>query len=63
MTSEHTTTTDPVCGMQVDDKAAREKGLTSPYGDQEWAFCGRGCKLEFDEDPERYLSPDHVRDM
>ena len=63
MTSEHTTTTDPVCGMHVDGEAAREKGLTSTYGEQEYAFCGRGCKLEFDDVPERYLAPDHVPSM
>jgi YHS domain-containing protein len=63
MTSEPVTATDPVCGMTVDIEAARAKGLTSTYRDQEYAFCGRGCKLEFDDDPERYLAPDHVPSM
>jgi YHS domain-containing protein len=49
--------------MAVDAGAARQKGLTSTYGEQEYAFCGRGCKLEFDDDPERYLSPGHVPSM
>ena len=26
-------------------------------------FCGRGCKLDFDEDPERYLDPGYVPRM
>ena len=47
----------------VDIEAARAKGLTSTYREVEYGFCGRGCKLEFDEDPERYLSPDHVPTM
>jgi YHS domain-containing protein len=63
MTTQSTSATDPVCGMQVDVEAARAKGLTSTYQEQEYAFCGRGCKLEFDEGPERYLSPDHVPSM
>jgi YHS domain-containing protein len=60
MTDEPTTATDPVCGMTVDIAAAREKGLTSTYQDRETAFCGRGCKPKFDDDPERYLSTGHV---
>jgi YHS domain-containing protein len=63
MTTQSTSAIDPVCGMQVDVEAARTKGLMSTYREQEYAFCGRGCKLEFDEDPERYLSPDHVPSM
>ena len=63
MTSDATTAIDPVCGMEVEVEAARMKGLTSRYRDQEHAFCGRGCKLEFDDDPDRYLSPEHVPSM
>jgi Cu+-exporting ATPase len=63
MSTEPTSATDPVCGMAVDIEAARAKGLTSTYREVEYGFCGRGCKLEFDEDPERYLSPDHVPTM
>ena len=47
---------DPVCWMTVDPSAAREKGLHSRYRDTDYFFCGKGCKLEFDEDPERYLN-------
>jgi YHS domain-containing protein len=51
---------DPVCGMTVDAEAARDKGLHSSYQGRDFFFCGKGCKLEFDDDPERYLDPSHV---
>lgn len=54
---------DPVCGMTIDPAAAREKGLHSRYKDADYYFCGKGCKLEFDEDPKRYLDPSHVPSM
>ena len=41
---------DPVCGMSVDPPAALEKGLHSRYRDTDHFFCGKGCKLEFDDD-------------
>lgn len=47
---------DPVCGMAVVPHSARERGLYSTYQGTDHYFCGRGCKLEFDEDPERYLT-------
>ena len=54
---------DPVCGMTVDPAAARANGLQSTYQGRELFFCGKGCKLEFDDDPERYLDPAHVPSM
>jgi YHS domain-containing protein len=54
---------DPVCGMTVDPEAAREKGLHSRYRDVDYFFCGRGCKLDFEDDPERYLDPSYVPSM
>jgi YHS domain-containing protein len=54
---------DPVCGMTVDPAAARLKGLHSRYKDADYHFCGKGCKLEFDEDPEQYLDPSYVPSM
>lgn len=55
--------TDPVCGMSVDPVTARSKGLHSSYHDRDYFFCGKGCKLEFDEDPARYLDPTYVPSM
>ena len=54
---------DPVCGMTVDRESARAKGLHSSYKGTDYYFCGKGCKLEFDEDPERYLDPSYVPTM
>ena len=55
--------TDPVCGMTVDPESARGKGLHSSYKSRDYFFCGKGCKLEFDEDPERYLDSAYVPSM
>ncbi len=42
---------DPVCDMDVDEKAAG----TSEYKGKTYYFCAPGCKKSFDEDPEKYL--------
>ena len=49
---------DPVCGMQVDDATAL---LSLEHDGTTYWFCGKGCLLEFKDDPETYLAPDHVR--
>jgi YHS domain-containing protein len=54
---------DPVCGMTVDAEAARAKGLHASYQGADYFFCGKGCKLDFDEDPERYLESSYVPSM
>ena len=54
---------DPVCGMHVHPEDARAKGLHSSYKGQDYFVCGKGCRLEFDEDPERYLDPSYVPSM
>jgi len=42
---------DPVCGMDVDDRAAapksRRTGIT-------YYFCGPDCKKAFDDNPKKY---------
>jgi YHS domain-containing protein len=50
-------TEDPVCGMTVDPDQAREKRLTLTHEGTEYAFCGKGCLLEFRDDPSTYLDP------
>ena len=45
---------DPVCGMEVDTETAP---LTSEHDGPTYYFCGKGCKLDFDEDPDTYLDP------
>ncbi len=46
--------TDPVCGMSIDTK--NPGGGSYEYNGTTYYFCGRGCYLEFTEDPEGYLS-------
>ena len=58
-----TTATDPVCGMEVNREVAAAQGLTSSYDGQAYFFCGRGCKLDFDEDPARFLDPSYEPHM
>jgi Cu+-exporting ATPase len=55
--------TDPVCGMTVDPATARSAGLVTEHGGQTYYFCGKGCLLEFRDDPERYLDPGYVPSM
>ncbi len=54
---------DPVCGMTVEPEQARSKGLASTYEDREYVFCGKGCFLEFGDDPETFLAPDYAPSM
>lgn len=49
--------------MTVVPEVARPQGLYSTYKGTDYFFCGKGCKLEFDEDPERYLDPSYVPSM
>ena len=54
LTGSGGTAVDPVCGMSVDMKSPG--GGSSEYKGTTYYFCGRGCYLEFTEDPEGYLS-------
>ena len=54
---------DPVCGMTVDVDQARNKGLVTSFAGREFVFCGKGCFLEFRDDPDRYLDPAHEPQM
>ena len=55
--------TDPVCGMQVNPEIATAQGLRSDHGEQTYYFCGKGCKLDFDENPGRILDPSYTPSM
>jgi Cu+-exporting ATPase len=46
---------DLVCGMTIDPATAAG---TSDYKGQTYHFCSLSCKKSFDEDPEKYLSPE-----
>ena len=54
---------DPVCGMTPDPDGARAKGLATVYEGREYVFCGKGCLLEFGDDPEKYLAADYSPSM
>jgi Cu+-exporting ATPase len=57
------TAIDPVCGMTVDPVAAAEKGLQASHASVVYFFCGRGCKLDFLDEPERFFAPGYVPSM
>jgi Cu+-exporting ATPase len=59
--TDMTTALDPVCGMTVDIAGARQKALHVEVAD--YYFCGKGCKLDFEEDPDRYLDPSYQPSM
>ena len=54
---------DPVCGMTVDREVARAKGLVLTHEGTEYAFCGKGCLLEFRDDPGQYLAASYTPAM
>jgi YHS domain-containing protein len=47
---------DAVCGMTVNVEEARTKGLVRTHEGREYAFCGKGCFLEFGDEPETFLA-------
>jgi YHS domain-containing protein len=51
---------DPVCGMTVDTATSQ---LSLEHDGTTYWFCSRGCLLEFRDDPEKYLAPDHEPSM
>ena len=50
---------DPVCGMEVDTAS----DLKFEYDGETYYFCSRGCKLDFEEDPGKYLDPEYEPQM
>ncbi len=57
MTDIMASPTDPVCGMTVEVERARSLGLSAEHDGKTYYFCGKGCMLDFKEDPEKYLDP------
>jgi Cu+-exporting ATPase len=43
---------DPVCGMMVDEKAAKWK---TTYAGRNYYFCAEACKRTFEKDPRKYV--------
>ena len=54
---------DPVCGMRVDPATARAKGLVLTHDGREYVFCGKGCMLDFRDDPAPFLDPRRLPSM
>jgi YHS domain-containing protein len=50
---------DPVCGMEV----SKDTELKTEHDGETYYFCSRGCKLDFEEDPEKYLDPEYEPHM
>ncbi|HEY7709698.1 MAG TPA: heavy metal-binding domain-containing protein, partial [Candidatus Entotheonella sp.] len=48
------TVKDPVCGMQVDPEKAEHR---TTHEGVAYAFCSRGCRARFVQDPDAYLRP------
>jgi Cu+-exporting ATPase len=46
---------DPVCGMSVDTATSQ---LSLEHDGVTYWFCGKGCLLDFQDDPEAFLRPD-----
>ena len=51
---------DPVCGMEVDTATSL---LSFEHEGVTYWFCGKGCLLEFREDPAAFLAADHQPSM
>ena len=48
------TAIDPICKMEVDTE--NPPGGQSDYQETTYYFCAPGCKIAFDQEPEKYLS-------
>ena len=46
---------DPVCGMDVDEATATE---TAEYQGAKYYFCCKGCRMDFEDDPAKYVNGD-----
>lgn len=51
---------DPVCGMEVDTTTSL---LSYEHDGKTYWFCGKGCLLEFKDDPDKYLDPEYEPSM
>ena len=54
LSSKSETATDPVCGMSGD--VSNPPGGVSTHNPKVYYFCGPGCRVAFEKDPEGYIS-------
>jgi len=50
-------TSDVVCGMEL-DSSGQATFPRSEYDGTTFFFCSKGCKLKFDESPEKFVESD-----
>ena len=50
------TAVDPICNMDVDTE--NPPGGKSEHKGTTYFFCGPGCRIAFEKDPEKYLAAD-----
>lgn len=53
----HGTMKDPVCGMEVTYESAQAR---SEYHGRTYYFCSLGCKEQFDQNPEQYVTHENA---
>ena len=51
--------TDPVCGMQADEKTAAGNSV---FEGRKYYFCSAGCNKKFDANPSAYVGPPQADD-
>ena len=51
---------DPVCGMEIKDINSAEK---TEYKGKTYYFCTTLCKVQFEQDPEKYVKKDDDEHM
>ncbi|MFL5673918.1 MAG: YHS domain-containing protein [Chloroflexota bacterium] len=51
---------DPVCGMEVDTTTSL---LSLDHDGITYWFCGKGCLLDFKDDPSGFLAADRIPSM
>ena len=61
LSSKDETATDPVCVMTVD--TSNPGGGVSTHNGEVYYFCGPGCRVAFEKDPEGYLSGEKSVEM
>ena len=52
--------TDPVCGMKV---VEGKEAAKYEYKGTTYYFCGKGCKVAFEKDPEKFLKSGPMEHM
>jgi YHS domain-containing protein len=49
--------------MEVNPEIARAQGLVSDHAGETYYFCGKGCKLDFQDEPAKFFEADYQPHM